>query len=160
MSTQVVGPLVIKMSSAESFSAYDVDNERTSWMSEMKDYIITNSSFGMDHGPRPGDGQTHLTWFNVGLGFSFIIFDALVSTVFGLGVGSSLLTAAVRCTVQLAVVALVLQKVFEADSIWAVAGITRKCRFYDVIRVYFPAIISQTWRCVDRGCLLPFDMMY
>jgi ABC-type iron transport system FetAB permease component len=70
-----------------------------------------------------GGPTTHLTWLNVGLGFSFIVFDAIVSTVFGLGVGSSLVTAAARCIIQLAVVALLLQKVFEAQNIWAVAGI-------------------------------------
>jgi ABC-type iron transport system FetAB permease component len=68
-------------------------------------------------------GEAHLTWFNVLLGFSFIAFDALVSATFGLGVGSSLVTAACRCVLQLAVVATLLQKVFEADNPWAVAGI-------------------------------------
>ncbi|OCH89675.1 UPF0014-domain-containing protein [Obba rivulosa] len=72
----------------------------------------------------PGGGETpHLTWGNVGLAFSFILFDAVVSTTFNLGVGSSLVTAAVRCVLQLSVVALVLQKVFETNNPWAVAGI-------------------------------------
>lgn len=79
----------------------------------------------MDAGS-PND-QTHLNFANVGLAFAFILFNAAVSTFFGLGVGSSLVTAAIRCVVQLSVVALVLQKVFEADSPWAVAGIA--CTF-------------------------------
>ena len=33
------------------------------------------------------------------------------------------MTAAVRCVVQLALVATLLQKVFEADNAWAVGGI-------------------------------------
>ncbi|OJA08467.1 hypothetical protein AZE42_02834 [Rhizopogon vesiculosus] len=70
----------------------------------------------------PGE-STHLDWVNVGLGFSFILFNALVSTSLQLGVGSSLLSAAIRCVLQLALVALVLQKVFETNNPWAVAGI-------------------------------------
>ena len=72
--------------------------------------------------PGTGDSSTHLTWGNVGLAFSFILLDGVLSTTFGLGVGSSLLTAAVRCVVQLSVVALILQKVFETNNPWAVAG--------------------------------------
>ncbi|EMD31484.1 hypothetical protein CERSUDRAFT_119707 [Gelatoporia subvermispora B] len=75
----------------------------------------------MDTGPR--EDTTHLSWANVGLAFSFIVFDAVVSTTFNLGIGSSLVTAAVRCVLQLSVVALVLQKVFETNNPWAVAGI-------------------------------------
>lgn len=74
----------------------------------------------MDGEPGP---STHLTYANVGLAFSFILFDAVVSFFFGLGVGSSLITSAVRCVLQLAVVATLLQKVFEANNSWAVAGI-------------------------------------
>ncbi|KAI0775146.1 UPF0014-domain-containing protein [Trametes elegans] len=72
--------------------------------------------------PGPGSSTTHLNWGNVGLAFSFILLDGFLSTTFGLGVGSSLVTAAVRCVVQLSVVALVLQKVFETNNPWAVAG--------------------------------------
>ena len=72
--------------------------------------------------PGTGDSSTHLTWGNVGLAFSFILLDGVLSTTFGLGVGSSLLTAAVRCVVQLSVVALILQKVFETNNPLAVAG--------------------------------------
>ncbi|KAG1895411.1 uncharacterized protein F5891DRAFT_1058202 [Suillus fuscotomentosus] len=67
--------------------------------------------------------STHLDWGNVGLGFSFIIFNALISTSLQLGVGSSLLSAAIRCVVQLGLVAMVLQKVFETNNPWAVGGI-------------------------------------
>lgn len=73
-------------------------------------------------GTEPGP-STHLTYANVGLAFSFILFDAFVSFFFRLGIGSSLVTAAVRCVLQLAVVATLLQKVFEANNPWAVAGI-------------------------------------
>ena len=74
-------------------------------------------------GTQPGDSNTHLTWVNVGLAFSFIVLDAVLSSTFGLRVGGSLVTAAVRCVIQLAVVGTLLQKVFETDNPWAVAGI-------------------------------------
>lgn len=67
-----------------------------------------------------------LGWNNVALAFSFILLDATISAVFGLAIGGSLLTAAIRCIVQLAVVASLLQKVFETDNPWAVAGIACK----------------------------------
>lgn len=70
-----------------------------------------------------GDSKTHLTWANVGLGLAFIAFDALVSHLCGLGVGVPLVTSAVRCIVQLSIVAIVLQKIFEANNPWGVAGI-------------------------------------
>lgn len=68
--------------------------------------------------------NTHLEWSNVGLGFAFIALNAFISHTLDLGVGRSLLTAALRCIVQLAVVALILAKVFESNNLWAVAGIT------------------------------------
>ena len=76
----------------------------------------------------PQQPSTHLTWANVGLAFSFILFNATISYLVGLRVGSSLVTAAVRCVVQLAVVATMLQRVLETDNPWAVAGIAGTCR--------------------------------
>ncbi|KAH8074788.1 hypothetical protein BXZ70DRAFT_963711 [Cristinia sonorae] len=78
----------------------------------------------MDGGSRsPASDSPHLSMANVGLAFAFVAFNALVSSSFGLGVGGSLVSAAVRCVVQLSLVAMVLQKVFEANNPWAVAGI-------------------------------------
>lgn len=69
------------------------------------------------------DSGDNLTWFNVGLAFSFIALNAVISKIFHLGIGVSLVTAAVRCMIQLALVATLLQSVFETDNPWAVAGI-------------------------------------
>lgn len=80
----------------------------------------------MDGGDTQPQPTTHLTYANVGLAFSFILFDAILSFFFGLGVGTSLVTSAVRCVVQLAIVATLLQKVFETRNPWAVAAIARK----------------------------------
>jgi len=71
----------------------------------------------------PGAGSNDLAWGNVGLAFAFIVFDAFISMFFGLGVGGSLVTSAVRCVLQLSVVALILQKIFETNNPWGVAGI-------------------------------------
>jgi hypothetical protein len=67
--------------------------------------------------------SNNLTWTNVAVGLTFILFDVGVSTVLRLGVGISLLVAALRCIGQLALVATVLQRVFEHKNPWSVAGI-------------------------------------
>lgn len=64
-----------------------------------------------------------LSWVNVGLGFLFIVFDAVLSASLGLGIGGSLLVAATRCVVQLSIMGLVLDKVFASQNIWGVVGI-------------------------------------
>lgn len=64
-----------------------------------------------------------LSWLNVALAFSFILANIFISHIFGLDVGTSLLIAAVRCVVQLGIVAVLLQSVFETEDPWAVAGI-------------------------------------
>lgn len=87
----------------------------------------------MDRGP---DGSTtQLSWQNIGFAFGFIFFDAVVSKVFGLGVGTTLVISAVRCVVQLSVVALILQQVFEANNPWAVTAIACECSFSDLYRL-------------------------
>ncbi|EJF64890.1 hypothetical protein DICSQDRAFT_80679 [Dichomitus squalens LYAD-421 SS1] len=72
--------------------------------------------------PGGPEQTTHLNWGNVGLAFSFVLLNGVLSTAFGLGVGSGLLTAAIRCVVQLSVVALILQKVFETQNSAVVAA--------------------------------------
>jgi ABC-type iron transport system FetAB permease component len=74
---------------------------------------------------------TTLDWMNVALGMSFVVFSVAMSTsaYFGLGIGRSVLTAAIRCILQLAVVALLLQQVFETKNPFAVAGIARRSGF-------------------------------
>lgn len=67
--------------------------------------------------------QSTLTWWNVALAFCFIALNAGISKIYNLGIGVALVTAAVRCVVQLALVGLLLQSVFESNSPWAVAGI-------------------------------------
>ncbi|KAK8846652.1 hypothetical protein IAR55_005739 [Kwoniella newhampshirensis] len=69
------------------------------------------------------DPSPTLTWFNVLIGLLFIIFDAVLSLILGLGIGSSLLVAAARCILQLSVMGLILDKVFASDNIWGVFGI-------------------------------------
>ncbi|KAF4593361.1 hypothetical protein EYR38_009075 [Pleurotus pulmonarius] len=73
--------------------------------------------------PRPAIEGPELTWINVALAFSFIVFNVVLSSVLRLDIGNSLLIASARCVVQLGVVALLLQKVFEARDPWIVAAI-------------------------------------
>jgi len=72
----------------------------------------------------PSGQQEDLQWSNVAIGMGFILFDVGVSTVFRLGVGVSLLVAALRCIGQLAVVATLLQQVFDNKNPWLVALIS------------------------------------
>jgi hypothetical protein len=45
----------------------------------------------------------HLTWTNVGIGLLFLLLDAALSVFLELGLSMSLITAALRCVVQLSV---------------------------------------------------------
>lgn len=76
----------------------------------------------------PPAKTANLTWANVGLGLAFILFNAVVSSTLHLGVGRALVTSALRCVVQLAIMGLVLQRVFETNNPWAVGGIA--CSFF------------------------------
>jgi len=67
--------------------------------------------------------RTVLSWSNVALALSFVLFDAAVSAFYRLGISSSLITAALRCIVQLSIMGLVLQNIFETKSPWGVAGL-------------------------------------
>lgn len=78
----------------------------------------------MDDVPR-GE-KSLLTWSNVALAFSFVVFDAILSSVYRLGVSSSLVSAAFRCAIQLSVMALVLESIFEAKNPYGVAGLARE----------------------------------
>lgn len=71
----------------------------------------------------PASQTTNLTWLNILFGFTFIALDAVISYAWGLKIGSSLVTASIRCVVQLAVMAAVLKSVFETNHPWAVGGI-------------------------------------
>ncbi|WWC87291.1 uncharacterized protein L201_002179 [Kwoniella dendrophila CBS 6074] len=64
-----------------------------------------------------------LTWTNVFIGLLFILFDALLSLVLGLGIGGSLVVAAARCIIQLSVMGLILDRVFASNNVWGVIGI-------------------------------------
>lgn len=79
----------------------------------------------MDTGPA-GD-RTNVGYENIAIGFSFIAFDAIISQVLQLDVGTGLVVAAVRCVVQLSVMALVLQSIFDARNPWGVAGLACAC---------------------------------
>lgn len=67
-----------------------------------------------------------LTWWNVLFAFGFVLFDAGVSSVLGLEIGGGLVTAAVRCVVQLLIMASLLKAVFGTTSPLAVAAIACK----------------------------------
>jgi len=61
--------------------------------------IPGNSSKFMDEVPK----TAHLTWGNVAIGLLFLLLDASLSVFLELGLSMSLITAAIRCIVQLSV---------------------------------------------------------
>ena len=78
----------------------------------------------MDSTP-PSPSSPHLEWSNVGLGFAFVVMNVVLSQTLHLQIGTTLVISAVRCTVQLAFVATILERVFAAQNIWTVAAIAR-----------------------------------
>ena len=64
--------------------------------------------------------SSELTWVNVAISLTFVLFDIGVSRVFSLGIGLSLLIAGLRCVGQLALVATVLHEVFETKNPWVI----------------------------------------
>jgi ABC-type iron transport system FetAB permease component len=64
---------------------------------------------------------SELTWINVVISLTFVLFDIGVSRVLRLGIGLSLLIAGLRCVGQLALVATVLNEVFETKNPWLVS---------------------------------------
>jgi hypothetical protein len=74
----------------------------------------------------PSGEQPLLTWSNVALALSFVAFDAILSSVYRLGISSSLISAAFRCIIQLSVMALVLESIFKTKNPWGIVGLARK----------------------------------
>ena len=65
--------------------------------------------------------NSELTWINVVISLTFVLFAIGVSRVFRLGIGLSLLIGGLRCVGQLALVATVLQEVFDTKNPWLVS---------------------------------------
>ena len=74
----------------------------------------------------PSQPVADLGWAQVGFAFTFIAFNSIISQVLQLGVGASIMSAALRCVVQLTLMATILQHVFAAENFWAVVGIACK----------------------------------
>jgi ABC-type iron transport system FetAB permease component len=73
--------------------------------------------------------RADLTWSNVFLALSFVLFDTVLSSIYQLGISRSLVVSAFRCVVQLTIMGLVLQNIFETKSPWGVAGLACKSNF-------------------------------
>jgi ABC-type iron transport system FetAB permease component len=75
----------------------------------------------------PSQPVANLGWPQVGFALTFIAFNSIISQVLQLGVGAFIVFAALRCVVQLTLMATIIQYVFAAENFWAVVGIARKC---------------------------------
>lgn len=71
-----------------------------------------------------GEKSPELDWLNVGIGFGFIIFNVILSSILGIekDISASLVIAALRCIGQLSLLTVILKPVFNGGP-WAVAGI-------------------------------------
>lgn len=79
---------------------------------------------GMENAP--SREQPLLTWSNVALALSFVAFDTVLSSVYRLGISGSLISAASRCVIQLSVMALVLDSIFQTKSPYGIAALARE----------------------------------
>jgi ABC-type iron transport system FetAB permease component len=69
---------------------------------------------------------SHPSWSQVTVAFALVAFNSVISQVLQLGVGASLVIAALRCMAQLIAVTFVLRYVFTVESMWAVARLARR----------------------------------
>jgi hypothetical protein len=74
----------------------------------------------------PSQPVADLGWSQVGFALTFIAFNSVISQALQLGIGASIMSAALRCVVQLTLMATVLEYVFAAENFWAVVGIACK----------------------------------
>jgi ABC-type iron transport system FetAB permease component len=78
-----------------------------------------------------------LTWTNVFIAFFFILFDATLSHVFNLNIGTSLIISSFRCVIQLTLMGMILGSVFASDSILAIFGIVLVLNMLGAVEVTF-----------------------
>jgi ABC-type iron transport system FetAB permease component len=113
--------------------------------------------------PLPSHPVVDLGWSQVGFGLTFIAFNSIISQALQLGIGASLVFAALRCVVQLTLVATILQRVFAAENFWAVVGIACKYIVVRLAGVVFtvkfdsPSIAELTWH--DRNRCVRFSSL-
>jgi hypothetical protein len=97
--------------------------------------------------PLPGDTPIPtLEWTQVGIGLTFVAFSSIVSQAFHLRTGPPLVIAALRCIVQLTMMATVLQQVFTTKNSLGVAGIAGTF-LRSPVRAAYRYYVG--WRCPD-----------
>ncbi|KAJ2457571.1 hypothetical protein GGF42_002602 [Coemansia sp. RSA 2424] len=99
------------------------------WLLELQWYA---PSAGSSQGRHTGGGRSDdpsapdapLTWANVGIAGLLLGVNIAVSMWFGLGLSVSLLVSALRCVVQLSLLGLILQQIFETANPVYIFGMT------------------------------------
>jgi hypothetical protein len=98
-----------------------------------------------------------LQWSNVGFGFAFIAMNMVLSQVLNLQIGTSLVVSALRCVVQLTLVATILERVFAAQNLWTVAAIARTSRPYTSLPMAHHSLLGasalECAGCVRNWCV-------
>lgn len=95
----------------------------------------SNATVSNPNALHPAADNTELGWGNVLIALAFVLLNSAISGVLKIGVGTSLMIGAIRCMVQLTLVALVLEPVFAAENKWAVAGISFLLNFLGTIEI-------------------------
>jgi len=72
--------------------------------------------------PRP-EGNISLSWLEVGVAASLLLVNAVISLKLGLGIAKRIGTSAIRMTIQLAILGLVLKQIFELAQPAPVLGL-------------------------------------
>ncbi|KAH9980462.1 hypothetical protein BJV74DRAFT_779476 [Russula compacta] len=110
----------------------------------------------MDPSPTPTHPGVDLDWSHIGIGLAFIAFTSAISHTLQLHVGASLVIAALRCIVQLTLVATVLQRVFAAKSAWTVALIAL---LLNTLGTFETVVIKAKRRCQHMFPSVLFAML-
>jgi ABC-type iron transport system FetAB permease component len=97
----------------------------------------------MDTAP-PSPSGPDLQWSNVGFGFAFIAMNMVLSQVLNLQIGTSIVISALRCIVQLTLVATILERVFAAQNLWTVAAIAL---LLNMLGAFETVVIKAQRRC-------------
>ncbi|KAI9442049.1 hypothetical protein BJY52DRAFT_1128667 [Lactarius psammicola] len=110
----------------------------------------------MDTAP-PSPSSPQLEWSNVGFGFAFVAMNMALSQVLQLQIGTSLVISALRCIVQLTLVATILQRVFAAQNMWTVAAIAL---LLNILGTFEAVVIKADRRCRHMFPIVFFAMLF
>ncbi|KAI9364404.1 hypothetical protein DFJ73DRAFT_809141 [Zopfochytrium polystomum] len=116
----------------------DNDLAATPFLTALAAAAATTNGTGGDPSCPPSDAPvTRLQWYNVVYGFSLVIANVGISSMFSLGLESTMIIAAFRCIVQLSVMGLVLKPVFENEGPLLVFGLAAAMMTISAVEIVY-----------------------